>query len=92
MWQIYSRKQWVYDQLEVNLRLSYFFLFGNTDFFVYMDGHPQATVVLFPCSLATQGFKEATMGITCLFICLLFVFLAPRSVARGGSVAYMGFS
>ena len=33
-----------------------------------MDGHPQAMVVLFPCSLATQGFKEATMGITvCLF-------------------------
>jgi len=66
--------------------------FGNRDFFVYMDGHPQATVVLFPCSLATQGFKEATMGITCVFICLLFVFLAPQSVAKGGSVAYMGFS
>jgi len=58
------------------------------DFFVHMDGHPQATVVLFPCSLATQGFKEATMGITsCLFVCLSF--LAPRSVARGESVAYM---
>jgi hypothetical protein len=29
-----------------------------------MDGHPQATVVLFPCSLVTsQGFKEATMRI-----------------------------
>jgi hypothetical protein len=51
-----------------------------------MDGHPQATVVLFPCSLS-QGFKEATMGITiclfvylfvCLFVCLficLFVYL-----------------
>jgi len=33
-----------------------------------MDGHPQATVVLFPCSLVTQGFKEATMGII-LFVC-----------------------
>jgi len=62
-----------------------------------MKGHPQAVVVLFPCSLS-QGFKEATMGITiylfvCLFICLfvcLFVclfFLAPRSVASGGSDA-----
>jgi hypothetical protein len=61
-----------------------------TDFFVYMDGHPQATVVLFPCSLATQGFKEATMGITvCLLVCLFVCFLAPWSVARGGSVAYM---
>jgi len=52
-----------------------------------MDGHPQATVVLFPCSLS-QGFKEATMGIT-LFVCvfvpsLLICFLAPRYIARGG--------
>jgi len=38
-----------------------------------MNGHPQATVVLFPCSHATQGFKEATMGIISLFICLLVV-------------------
>jgi len=74
--------------LEVNLRFDlrlFQFSCGNTDFFVYMDGHPQATVVLFPCSLLKQGFKEATMGITScassLFVCL---FLAPRSVARGG--------
>ena len=71
------------------------FSFGHADFLVSMDGHPQATVVLFPCSLATQGFKEATMEITvvcsfvCLFVCLFVCFLAPRSVARGGSVAYM---
>jgi hypothetical protein len=41
------------------------FSFGHADFFVcsFMDSHPQATVVLFPCSLL-QGFKEATMGIT----------------------------
>ena len=68
--------------------------FGKTDFFVYMDGHPQATVVLFPCSLAMQGFKKATMEFSvCLLLCLfasLFVcFLALRSVARGGSIAYM---
>jgi len=55
-----------------------------------MDGHPQATVVLFPCSLATQGFKEATMRITvCLLVCLFVCLLAPQSIARGGSVAYM---
>jgi len=52
-----------------------------------MDGHPQATVVLFPCSLS-QGFREATMGIT-LFVCLfvsslLICFLAQRCIARGG--------
>ena len=58
------------------------------DFFVYMDGHPQALVVLFPCSLATQGFMEATMGITCcLFVCLSL--LAPQSVATEGSVTCM---
>jgi hypothetical protein len=41
-------------------------VFWNIDFFVYIDGHPQATVVLFPCSLLKQGFKEATMeNISC---------------------------
>jgi len=55
-----------------------------------MDGHPQATVVLFPCSLAMQGSKEATMRITvCLLVCLFVYYLAPWSVARGGSVEYM---
>jgi len=52
-----------------------------------MDGHPQATVVLFPCSLL-HGFKKATMGIplfVCLFVSSLFIcFLAPRCIARGG--------
>ena len=48
-----------------------------------MDGHPQAMVVLFPCSLS-QGFKEATMGIT-LFVSSLFIcFLASRCIVRGG--------
>ena len=77
--------------MEVNLRFDlrfdlrlFHFSFGNTDFFVYMDGHPQATVVLFPCSLLKQGFKKATMRITScassLFVCL---FLTPWSLARG---------
>jgi len=50
-------------------------------FLCFMDGHPQPTVVLFPCSLL-QHFKEATMGIT-LFISFVLL-LASRSVARGG--------
>jgi len=54
---------------------------------VYMDGHPHAMVVLFPCSLLKQGFKEATMGITSCTSSLFDCFLAPRSVARGGNVA-----
>jgi len=37
---------------------------------LYIDGHPQAIVVLFPCSLAMQGFKKAIMGIIC---CLFFL-------------------
>jgi len=54
-------------QLEVDLRLSCLSL----DFFVCMDGHPQATVVLSPCSLVTLGCKGAAMGITvCLLLCL----------------------
>ena len=63
--------------LRLDLRLSFSW---NMDFFVYMDGHPQAMVVLFPCSLATQGFKEATMGIT---VCL-FVFLLHGAQQEGG--------
>jgi len=47
---------------------------------LFMDGHPQATVVLFPCSLS-QGFKKATMGITLFY--LFHLFLALRWVARG---------
>jgi len=46
-------------------------VFWNMDFFGYMDGHPQTTVILFPCSVVTQGIMKATMGITlCLFVCL----------------------
>jgi len=37
--------------MEVNLRFDLrFFFLGIRIFFVYMDGHPQAMVVLFPCS------------------------------------------
>jgi len=63
------------------------------DFLVYMDGHPESTVVLFPCLLTMQSLKNGTMGITdCLFIymivCFLVCFLAPQSEAKGGSVVY----
>jgi len=65
--------------IEVDFRLDYrLFHFS----FWYTDGHPQATVVLFPCSLS-QGFEEATMGFT-LFHFILF--LAPRSITRGGEL------
>ena len=48
---------------------------------LFIDGHPEATVVLFPCSLS-QGFNKATMGIT---LCYLFhLFVALRCIARGG--------
>ena len=60
-------------------------VFWNADFFVYMDGHPQAMVVLFSCLLPKQGFKEATMGITscvsCLFVC--FVSCSTERSKRG---------
>jgi len=48
-----------------------------------MVGHLQAVVVLFPCSLS-QGFKEATMGITLFH--LLYLFLALHCIAIGGAL------
>ena len=55
------------------------------------DGHPQATVVLFPCSLS-QCFKEATMGITlfvCLFVCFIssYLFSCSMVYSKRGSIA-----
>jgi hypothetical protein len=55
---------------------------------VSMDGHPQAKVVLFLRSLS-QGFKEATMGIT-LFVCLyhlLHLFSCSTVYSNRGSIA-----
>jgi len=52
-----------------------------------MDGHPQATVVLFPFSLS-QSFKKATLGIT-LFVCLFHLFLVVillQCITRGGAL------
>jgi hypothetical protein len=81
--------------LRLDLRLFHFSFWAHGFPRLSMDGPPQATVVLFPCSLS-QGFKEATMGITscasCLLVCLFVLFLAPQSVARGGSIAYTGLS
>jgi len=52
-----------------------------------MDGHPQATVVLFPCSLS-QGFQEATMRIT-LFVCFIssYLFSCSTVYSKRGSIA-----
>jgi len=61
--------------IEVDLRL-FHFSFGHADFL--MDGHPQATAVLFPCSLS-QGFKEAVMRIT-LFHSFHFCFVSCSTV------------
>jgi len=68
------------------------FSFSEYRFCMDVGGHPQATVALFPWSLAPQGVMAATMGITCLFICLCVIFLASQSIASGGSVPYIGFS
>jgi hypothetical protein len=77
-------------RLDLSLDLRFFFSFGYTDFFVFMDGHPQATVVLFPCSLLTQSSKEATMNITgsaCTFASsssFSFISCSTESNKRGG--------
>jgi len=83
------------DNLSFDLRL-FHFSFGKTDFFVYMDGHPQATVVLFPCSLLKQGFKEATMGITSCasssFVCLFVCFSCSTERSKRGECCIYGLS
>jgi hypothetical protein len=56
-----------------------------------MDGHPQATAVLFPCSLS-QGFKEAVMRITLFHSFHLVLFLARQYITRGESIEYTAFS
>jgi len=49
-----------------------------------MDGHPQAMVVLFPCSIS-QGFKEATMGITLFHF--FHLFSCSTVYSKRGSIA-----
>jgi hypothetical protein len=56
-----------------------------------MDDHPQATALLFPCSLS-QGFMEAGMKISVFHSFLFVLFLAVRCITRGGSIAYTGLS
>ena len=88
MWKTYSRKHLLMLSIRSSLKqwVNGSGGFRHIDLFPYIDGHPQATVVLFPCSHATQGFNEATVGITdCLFVCSF----APQSVSTGGSVACM---
>ena len=48
---------------------------------IFIDHHPPAMAVLFPCSLS-QGFKEAAMGIK---LCHFFhFFLTLRCIATWG--------
>jgi len=56
-----------------------------------MDGHSQATAVLFPCSLS-QGFQEAVIRITLFYSVHFALFLALRCITRGGSIGYTGYS
>jgi len=55
------------------------FSFRHADFF--MDGHPQATVVLIPCSLL-QCFQETAMEIT--LFSSFHLFLTLQCIPRGG--------
>jgi len=92
MWQIYSRKHLLKTAIRSSRKRWAYCNggCGNTDFFVYMNGHPQATVVLFPRSPATQGFKEATIGITvCLLLCL---FSCSKQRSKRGECCIYGLS
>jgi hypothetical protein len=56
-----------------------------------MDGHPQATVVLFPCSLS-QGCKEATMGITIRLFILFVCFSCSTERSKRGECCIYALS
>jgi len=76
--------------IKVGFKLVLLFVWARGFPCLSMDGHPQATVVLFPCSLATQGFKEATMGITvCLILCL---FSCSTEHSKRGEYGIYGLS
>jgi len=51
------------DALKVGFQVVLLYFWARRFLCFFMNGHPQATVVLCPCSLS-QGFEEATMGIT----------------------------
>jgi len=101
MWQIYSwkhllkisiqssQKQWVYGnwrsiggQFKVGFKVVFFLEYG----FLCLYGWPSSGYGS-TLSLLTRhaGFQGGYYGNHSLFVC----FLAPRSTARGGSVAYM---
>jgi hypothetical protein len=56
---------------KVGFKVVSLFFWARGFLYFFMDGHSQAIVVLFSISLS-QGFKEATMGISWFhFICFL---------------------
>jgi len=80
-----SHRRWGYGNrgwFQVGFKVVSLFIWAHGFLWHYMDGHPQASVVLFPCSLS-QGFKEATMGITFLYHLFLSIFLL-HSVKQEG--------
>jgi len=78
--------------LRLDLRLFHFSFWARGFPCFSMDGHPQATVVLFPCSVS-QGFKEATMGITSFvfFICS-YLFSCSTERSKRGECCIYGLS
>jgi hypothetical protein len=73
------------------LKVGSLFLWAPGLLCILMDGHPQTTAVLCPCSLS-QGFKEAVMRVTLFHSFHLVLILALRCVTRGWSIAYTGLS
>jgi hypothetical protein len=78
--------------LWLDLRLFHFPFWARGFPCFSIDGHPQATVVHFPCSLS-QGFKEATMGIT-LFVCFIpsYLFSCSSERSKQGECCIYGLS
>jgi len=88
-----SQRRWGYGnrgRFKVGLKVVSPFFWARGFPCLSMDSHPQAMVVLLPCSLATQGLKEATMGITvCLLLCL---FSCSTEHSKRGECCIYGLS
>jgi hypothetical protein len=80
-----SQRQWGYGT-RGRFKVVSLFFWAHGFLCFLMNGHPQATAVLFPCSLA-QGFKEAVMRITLFHSFHFVLFLALRCITRGVSIA-----
>jgi len=77
----YSNRGQFQFRFKVVFNLVLLFFWAGGFWGVSIDGHPQAMVLLFRCSLS-QGFKYASIGIALFY--LFHLFHALQCITRGG--------